>query len=142
MPFFDEEKGTLVFDSGLCLSPRMPLKELARVKGAQGAGAGEGGKPAIVALPAQQAMGGRFAPLCLVEGGQLRAVTLTVLSIGQRTRPTADQQRAFLFGCVAAKDPCPDSRRNCEIRCGFGTLLLTTDPRLGQAWLRVEYQKA
>ena len=53
--------------------------------------------------------------------------------------PSAEQQRAFLFHCMMAKDPCPDTQRNCILACDFGSITLCTDPRVGSAIGRVSY---
>lgn len=140
MPFFNEKNGTLTFHGGLRLWARMSQKELAKQLHSLHAVLPAPESSEVFPCPAFPAMGGMLAPICFFENGKLSAITITPMSIGQRTSLTADQQRAFLFSCVSAKDPSPDTRRSCNLRCGFGHVYISTDPRLGGALLRISYQ--
>lgn len=140
MPFFDEITGTLTFDSGLCLTAHMPQNALIKALQSQGGITPDLGAGGLLLFPACAAAGGILAPACTLAENALQAVTLSVVSIGGRTAPTAEQQRTFLFACIRAKDPAPDTRRPCKLRCEFGSASIYTDPRLGTALLRIVYE--
>lgn len=85
-------------------------------------------------LEAREAHGALFAPLCELEDGELRAVTLTPLARG-----TA-RQRSALFAALRLRDPCPDTRLCVRAGCPFGEVLISTEPYFGRASARVEYR--
>ena len=139
MLFLDAESGMLTFENGVRLVPHMEgtaLLEALREAGGSASGKGENG---VVVFPACPVAGGMLAALCVLREGRLQSVSLTVASVGQKAAPSAEQQRAFLFQCFAAKDPCPDTRRNCDLSCPFGSISLCTDPRVGCAVGRISY---
>ncbi len=139
MPFFNEATGALAFENGLCLLSGSTKKELAEALARLGGSAPTSPAWDHLPFPACPVSGGLLAPLCFVQEDRLRAVTLTVVAAGQKLTPTAEQQRAFLFACFHAKDPCPDTQRSCVLRTDFGSITLSTDPRLGHALARVTY---
>ena len=94
----------------------------------------------ILTFPAFGVSGGRLACVCFLHGDKLHGVEFTVVGVGQRKRGTADQQRALLFQCIRAGDPSRDSKRGVLLRCPFGTALVATDPRSGDATLRLTYR--
>lgn len=139
MPFFDSKEGTLTFEGGLSLQKHMSSKTPATAM-PEGNGEAVSGDPCeMLFLPVQSAGGGFLSPVCIFREDRLVEVSLHVKAVGQRAQPTADQQRAFLFSLINAKDPCPDTKRNVRLRCGFGEVSISTDPRLGSAVLRLTY---
>ena len=141
--FWDEASGALQLLEGARLHSHMHRQEVLAVRQALLGDAPAQPPPAdgaVVPMPAFAVPGGRLAGLCILHGDKLHAVELSVVSVGQRRRGTAEQQRAFLFQCLRAADPSPDSQRNVLLRCPFGTALIATDPRTGDATLRLTYR--
>lgn len=93
----------------------------------------------VVPLPAMPVVGGRLAPVCSFHGDRLHSVTLCVAAVGTKAA-TAEQQRAFLFACARVEDPAPDTRKCVSLYCGFGSAVISTDPRTGLAALRLTYR--
>lgn len=141
MPFLDTKTGMLTFENGVCLVPHMEKAELLEALCEAGGNVLGEGESGALAFPACPAAGGMLAALCILWQERLRSISLTVVSVGQKTAPSAEQQRAFLFHCFAAKDPCPDSRQNCILSCEFGNITLCTDPRVGSAIGRLSYHE-
>ena len=137
--FFDEKTGALTFETGLSLTPFLSRTDLLAALREAGGTSPDLGKSGVLSFPSCPVAGGALAAVCFLREDFLSAVTLTAAAVGQRTPLTAEQQRAFLFACFQAKDPCPDTQRNCVLRCAFGTITLCTDPRSGHASARVEY---
>jgi len=139
MPFLDAKSGTLTFENGVRLVSHMEKVELLDALRKAGGNAPDKGESGVVAFPACPVAGGTLAILCVLREDRLQSVSLTVVSVGQKAAPSAEQQRAFLFLCFGAKDPCPDTQRNCELSCQFGSITLCTDPRVGSAIGRLSY---
>lgn len=137
--FFDEKTGALAFENGLRLLPYMKGKDLLAALGEAGMSPHGPEDPGMAPLPPCPTAGGALAPVCHLLEDKLAAVTLTVAAAGPKAALTAEQQRAFLFAAFQARDPCPDTQRNCVLRCACGAVTLCTDPRSGQALARVEY---
>lgn len=137
--FFDEKTGALTFETGLRLIPYMTRKDLLAALKEAGGTSRDLGESGILPFPSCPVAGGALAPVCFLQEDRLAAVTLTVVSVGQKTALSAEQQRAFLFASFRAKDPCPDTQRNCVLHCAFGAISLCTDPRSGHASARVSY---
>jgi len=143
MRFWEEDSGAVRLSKDARLYPHMPKSELLEAcKALAGNAAGADGRAddAAVALPSFSVPGGRLACVCLLRGEKLHAAEFWVTAVGRRKRFTADQQRAFLFECLRANDPSPDSRRSVLLRCPFGAALVATDPRSGDATLRITYR--
>jgi len=143
MHFWDEESGAVQLTEHARLYAHMPrsavfaarrtlMGETPLPKGADG--------DLLLPLPAFMVEGGKLACVCVMHGDQLHAVEFQVVSVGQRRRGNAEQQRALLFQCLRAADPAPDSKRGVLLRCPFGTALVATDPRSGEATLRLTYR--
>lgn len=73
------------------------------------------------------------ACVCSFSQGRLRMVELTLQG------GTAARQREALFAFIGRRDPCPAEAQNVRLRCPFGTVWITLDPRAGDASLRVSY---
>lgn len=143
MRFWDETSGAVRLTKAARLYPHMPGEQVRGICRSMLGDAQEVDTRAdgdIVALPAFNAEGGRMACLCFLRGNQLHAAEFSVLAVGRRKYCTADRQRAFLFECLRAADPAPDSKRSVLLRCPFGTALVATDPRGGDAILRFTYR--
>ena len=134
------DDGSVALAEGCTLRPHMSAKELRCVVArlADAPPWDESPDP-VIPLPSVGWGNGRLAPVCCLHGDRLHAVVFTVVGVGAR-RGTADQQRAYLFACAHAQDPAPDTRRCVLLRCGFGTALISTDPRTGTAQLRLTYR--
>ncbi|MBE0601519.1 MAG: hypothetical protein IH607_06990 [Firmicutes bacterium] len=78
-------------------------------------------------------LGAQAACVCSFSQGRLRTVELSF------TGGTAAWQRETLFAFIGKRDPCPKRRQNVRIRCPFGAVWITADPRGGDASLRVSY---
>ena len=143
MSFWDENTGVVTLGADVRLFPHMTRKETLAALAAlaplpaqfQRETAG-----AMIPFPAFAVPGGRLACVCLMHGDRLHATTFSVVAVGLRRRGTADQQRALLFQCLRAADPNRDSKRGVLLRCPFGTALIATDPRSGDAVLRLTYR--
>ncbi len=140
MPFFDEISGTLTFQNGLRLSPFAQREALLELLQKAGGTAPDLGTEGVLVFPAGPVKGGSVAPVCLLRDDALWQISLSVGSVGPKPTPTAEQQRAFLFGLFRLKDPCPDTQRNCLFRGDGWTLTLSTDPRLGHAIASLSYR--
>lgn len=135
MPLLDEETGRLTLGGGLTLSKGMSKSLLTELFGKV-----MGGKPhcdltgddILLPFPAKELAGGRLAPVCILEGGRLRAVRIWAVG--------AKDGRALLFSALAAKDPCPDTKSAVEIAFPFGTADISLDPRTGTASMLISYQ--
>lgn len=143
MQFWDENSGVVQLNDNMPLLPHMDRQALLALYANL---TGEPWPPniaqnePILALPAFAVPGGRLACVCLMHGDKLHAAEFTVVNVGQRKRGTADQQRALLFQCLHGNDPSKDSKRGVLLRCPFGTALVATDPRSGDAMLRLTYR--
>ncbi|NLV58587.1 MAG: hypothetical protein GXY67_07425 [Clostridiales bacterium] len=137
--FFNDKTGTLTFETSLCLTPFMIRRDLMAALQDAGSTIHDLDKSDILPLPAFAVEGGTLAPVCFLLNDRLVAVTLTASSVGQKTALTGEQQRAFLFASFRAKDPCPDTLRNCILHGGFGSITLCTDPRSGHASARIAW---
>jgi hypothetical protein len=137
--FFNEKSGALTFETGLRLAPNMTRKDLLAALKEAGGASRDLGESGIFPFPPCPVAGGSLAPVCFLQEDRLASVTLTVVSVGQKTALSAEQQRSFLFTSFRAKDPCPDTLRNCVLQCAFGAITLCTDPRSGRASARVSY---
>ena len=143
MQFWDENSGEVRLTEEACLRSHMPRQELLEAYRKLTGGplcAGGWQKEPILTFPAFGVPGGRLACVCFLHGDKLHAVEFSVAAVGQRKRGTADQQRALLFQCLRAGDPSKDSKRSVLLRCPFGTALIATDPRSGDATLRLTYR--
>ncbi len=140
MLFFEEKVGKLTFDNGLRLAPNLPIQQVQAARKTLDGVTPPAEDFGIFPFPPCPVAGGRLAPVCFFQEGKLKAVSLTVVTVGQKNTPDAEQQRAFLFACFSAKDPSPDTLRNCILRCTFGTVTLSTDPRSGHALARIAYR--
>lgn len=143
MQFWDENSGEVRLGDEARLYSHMPRQELLKMLRKLDGGqtfAGELKAEPILPMPAFTVAGGRLACVCFLHGDKLHAVEFSVVAVGQRKRGTADQQRALLFQCIRAGDPARDSKRGVLLRCPFGTALVATDPRTGDATLRLTYR--
>ena len=141
--FLDENTGAVQLCEGARLYPQMTRQEVLRAQAAVSGGAalpGEWKTEAVIPFPAFAVAGGRLACVCLMHSDKLHAVSFSVAGVGQRRRGTADGQRALLFQCLRGADPARDSKRGVLLRCAFGTALIATDPRTGDATLRLTYR--
>ena len=131
MAFLNRETGELTFSDGLRLGPGLPMDELAeRLDGAQ---------QGIVRLQSHPVTGGRLIPICMVEGGAVQSITLSISSVGNRPMRKAERQREFLFARLNLQDPFPDTFEPVHITCPFGDLHLSTDPYTGRTEARIIY---
>lgn len=143
MQFWDENSGEVRLMDDVRLYPHMPRQELLkayRKLADTPSKADDMRAEPILTFPAFGISGGKLACVCILHGDKLHAVEFTVAGVGQRRRGTADQQRALLFQCIHAGDPSRDSKRGVLLRCPFGTALVATDPRSGDATLRLTYR--
>ena len=143
MPFWDENTGAVQLGENARLYAHMPRQELLRAHAALADGAAlpaELKTESVIPFPAFAVSGGRLACVCLLHGDRLHAVSFSVAGVGEKRRGTADQQRALLFQCLRGADPARDSKRGVLLRCPFGTALVATDPRTGDALLRITYR--
>lgn len=139
MPFFNEKSGAVTLAKGYSLTAHMQAADLLMALGAlRGVFPGLG-ESRIVPFPVLKVRGGRIAILAFLEESKLASVRLSVVAIGQKTMPPAEQQRAFLFSLIRCKDLCPDTQRSCRIACAFGSVTISTDPRTGSALARIAY---
>jgi len=139
MPFLDVKTGMLTFENGVRFISHMDKAELLETLREAGCNSPDEGACSVIAFPSCPVAGGMLAAFCILWEERLQSVSLTVTSVGQKTAPSAEQQRSFLFHCFAVKDPCPDTQRNCELSCEFGIITLCTDPRGGSAIGRLSY---
>ena len=143
MQFWDENSGEVRLGEAVSLHAHMSRQDMLLALQKLAGDALRTGKlqnESIVAFPTFAVPGGRLACVCFLHGDRLHATEFTVVSVGQRKRGTADQQRALLFQCVRAGDPSRDSKRGVLLRCPFGSALIATDPRSGDATLRLTYR--
>jgi len=143
MPFWDENTGVVTLGADTRLFAHMTRKEITAALAALAPLPAEfqqvTGGP-MIPFPAFAVPGGRLACVCLMHGDRLHAATFSVVAVGNRRRGTAEQQRALLFQCLRATDPNRDSKRGVLLRCPFGAALIATDPRSGDATLRLTYR--
>ena len=143
MHFFDENTGAVQLCDGARLYPQMTRQEVLRAQAAVSGGAAlpaEWKTDTAIPFPVFAVAGGRLACVCQMHGDKLHAVCFSVAGVGQKKRGTADGQRALLFQCLRSADPARDSKRGVLLRCAFGTALIATDPRSGDATLRLTYR--
>ena len=143
MPFWDENSGVVTLGADARLIPHMSRKDTLAALAALApfpADFCSETTGSMIPFPAFSVPGGRLACVCLMHGDRLHAVAFSVVAVGLRRRGTADQQRALLFQCLRAADPNRDSKRGVLLRCPFGTALVATDPRSGDATLRFTYR--
>ncbi len=98
--FWDEASGALQLLEGARLHSHMHRQEVLAVWQAllgDAPAPPPDGESAVLPMPAFAAPGGRLACLCILHGDRLHAVELSVVSVGQKKRGTAEQQRALLF---------------------------------------------
>ena len=136
MCVLDETSGKIALTEAFSIWAHMPRKRLI-------AGLEElTGKPCVLDDPQHAAAlssgafafgGAEASCLCSFSSGRLRSIELLPLG------GTAARQRALLFECIGAKDPCPQTMRSVFRRCAFGTVWIVTDPRGGGASLRITY---
>ena len=137
MPFVDENSGAMALAKGCLLTARMPAAEVLAALHALGGDCPDPGD--IIPFPACPVRGGQVGAAAFLEEGRLTAIPLSVVFVGHKAMPPADQQRAYLFSLLRCKDPCPDTQRTCRLACAFGSILLSTDPRTGCAHARLSY---
>ena len=143
MQFFDENSGEVQLNERARLRAHMPRQELLAARAAlaaEGAPVRTPPNEPILPFPAFAVPGGRLACVCFLHGDRLHAVDFSVVGVGSRRRGSAEQQRALLFQCLRAEDRSRDSKRGVLLRCPFGTALVATDPRSGDATLRITYR--
>ena len=142
MRFWNETTGELQFMNGSRLYAHMPETELLKARATLPGAAGFGVPPGetTVPFPAFAVPGGRLSCVCFLKEERLWAAEIWVEGVGKHLRRTAERQRAFLFACLGAADPYPDSHGGVLLRCPFGTALVATDPRTGAATLRLTYR--
>jgi hypothetical protein len=140
--FWDENTGAAQLADGARLYAHMPRQEVLRAFAAVAYAQppAEYKTETVIPFPAFAVAGGRLACVCLLHNDKLHAVSFTVAGVGAKRRGNADQQRALLFQCLRAADPARDSKRGALLRCPFGTALVATDPRTGDATLRMTYR--
>jgi hypothetical protein len=142
MRFFNGETGELLLGPDARLYAHMPAEALFRARAALG-GAPDGMPSTLdgpVSFPVFSVPDGKLSCVCFLRDGKLSAVECQAADAGRHKRRTADRQRAFLFECLGVSDPYPDSLRSVSLRCPFGAALVATDPRCGEANLRVTYR--
>jgi hypothetical protein len=140
MQFWNETTGELRLSPKTHLYAHMPAEELWQVRKAFANAPPIEAEALALPFPAFDVPGGKLCCICFLQGGRLHAAEFTVMGVGKQLRRTAERQRAFLFQCLHAADPYPDSHRGVLLRCPFGTALVTTDPRCGDASLRLTYR--
>jgi hypothetical protein len=143
MRFWDDESGAVQLTGSARLYAHMSRDELLKacVRLAKTPAVPEGRSQGdIVCFPAFAVPGGRLSCVCFLRGDKLHAVEFFVSAIGNRKRAAAERQRAFLFQCLRCTDPLPDDRGGVLFRCPFGTAMVATDPRCGDATLRLTYR--
>jgi len=131
MAFLNKDTGELTFTDGFRLSPGLATGELADAL--------QGAMDGVVRLDSHTAGGGRLIPLCVVQGGALQSVTLTISSVGGRPMRKAERQREFLFARLSVQDPFADTMDPVHIQCPFGEIHLSTDPYTGRSEARIIY---
>lgn len=134
MIFLTPETGEICFPDGLCLRAGMQPREIDPHLRSHP------GQEAVFSLPAMAVEGGSLAAVCVLNDAGLHTVRLTAAAVTGRQQTPADRQRAFLFGLLGLKDPCPDTRQSVSIKAPFGRLTVYTDPVSGQAGALVEYR--
>ena len=143
MQFWDENSGAVQLSEDTRLYSHMPRQELLKAYASLGekptAGYAAEGE-SILPFPSFGVPGGRLACVCVLHGNALHAIEFNVVTVGQKKRGTAEQQRALLFACLRGADPAKDSKRGVLLRCPFGTALVATDPHTGDALLRLTYR--
>lgn len=77
--------------------------------------------------------GTEVACLCSLRLGRLRAIEFHPIG------GTAAEQRKRFFGFIGKQDPCQDTMHSVLLRYPFGTAWIATDPRSGDASLRITY---
>jgi len=142
MRFFNGETGELLLGPDARLYAHMSAEALFRARTALG-GVPDGVLAAAdepVPFPVFDVPDGKLSCVCFLHDGKLSAVECQASDTGRHKRRTAERQRAFLFECLGVSDPYPDSLRSVSLRCPFGAALVATDPRSGEATLRVTYR--
>ncbi|MCE5343829.1 MAG: hypothetical protein LLF96_09675 [Eubacteriales bacterium] len=140
MLFWNEATGEVRLSEKARLYAHMSAAELRQTRATFASEPATETDAAIVPFPVFDVPGGRLSCICFLQGGRLHAAEFFVSGVGKHLRRTADRQRAFLFQCLRAADPYPDSRHGVLLRCPFGTALVSTDPRGGEASLRLTYR--
>lgn len=135
MVFLCAETGRLSFSDGLTLAEGMPAEHLDKRFHNPTT------EDLTLLLAAHPVGGGCLAPVCVLDEGGLRSVTLHTPCPQPQNGWTADKQRAFLFSVFALRDPCPDSRRGVKVQYPFGWIAIYTQPYTGGASARLEYRR-
>ncbi len=136
MMFLTPETGEIRFSGGLSLRAGTGAREIdPHLRTLPG-------QDTVFCLPRLAVEGGSLAPVCILDDGGLHTVRLTAVSVTGRQQTPGDRQRAFLFGLLGLKDPCPDTQQSVRVKAPFGTLTIYTDPVTGQAGALVEYRPA
>ncbi len=135
MMFLTPDTGEIRFPDGLCLRAGMQAREIDPHLRSHP------GQEAVFTLPRMAVEGGSVAAVCVLDDGGLHTVRLTAAAVTGRQQTPADRQRAFLFGLLGLKDPCPDTQQTVRVKAPFGRVTMYTDPVTGQAGVLVEYQR-
>ena len=131
MAFLNMETGELTFTDGFRLCPGLALGEVAQAL--------NGALDGVVRLDGHTAGGGVLIPVCVVQGGAVQSVTLSISSVAKRPMRKAERQREFLFARLNVQDPFPESYEPVHIECPFGDIHLSTDPYTGRTEARLIY---
>ena len=132
----DETSGKLALSDAFSLWANMPRKRV--IDGLEAIS----GKPCALddAQHATMASSGAFvldkaalSCVCSFHLGRLRSLVLYPQG------GSAAEQRALLLAIIGAQDPCPDPAPPALLRYTFGTVWISTDPRSGNASLRITY---
>ncbi len=140
MQFWNDTTGEVRLSPKTRLYAHMSVEELLQEHKAFANAPLADAEATVLPFPAFDVPGGRLSCICFLQSGRLHVAEFTVVGVGKHLRRTAERQRAFLFQCLRAADPYPDSHRGVLLRCPFGTALVTTDPRGGEASLRLTYR--
>jgi hypothetical protein len=90
-------------------------------------------RAAVLASSAFSLCGLKAACLCTFHLGRLRSIEIHPVG------GTAADQRRLLFQLIGIQDPCLETMQGVLKRYAFGTAWIDTDPRSGDAALRLTY---
>ncbi len=133
---WDETSGRIALTDAVSLRPNMPRKRVLESLETLTGTPCETDDPQHAGMAASGAfpfLGMEAACVCSFSQGRLRAVELSLLG------GSSALQRETLFAFLGRPDPCKADRQSVRIRYPFGAIWVTTDPRGGDASLRVTY---
>lgn len=132
MALLNWETGEVAFDGGPCFSALMPADVLdGRLRGMQ---------ETLWRSGLLKVSGGSLCAVGTVEDGVLSRLALEVCEANGKT--DAAKARAFLFGALGLKDPCPDTLSGVTLKCAFGQVQLCSDALTGRTTAIICYGPA